>query len=486
MNRISGGLYMRHLLRSLALTALLGALLGFAGQASAVPAFARQTGWDCTQCHLSWLELTNVGRRFKLGGYQIMKNMDEGAVRPLVSLSFDDNPPLIPLAFWLQIADTHTQNVTTPGAGGSQGGNFPQNNEPYIQAATVFLNGKLIDHVGCFCQWTYDGLAHRIAADNEEVRIANEYKGESLRVLYGAAINNNPGMSDIYNSTWVWGWPYLTSAVGIGPTAGTLLGTAALAQSAAGGTVYAMINNTLYVEGGAYHYSDHGLQIFRINVDTPQATMLKGFAPYYRVALQQDWSRGRNSAEIGAYGLTADKYPSGYIAGPTDHYVDQGIDGQYQYITDKHRFSYQVTYLTEKQTLTASNALGVSTNPTDRVNQFATKFSYYYKKWYGINVGYQRTTGTTDPGLYNLGATTNGTNLGAVFGSLNSNPDTQAVIGELDYLFSITGKQSYRKNRLILQYTAYQKFNGATNNYDGTGRKASDNNFLYLALWSVW
>ena len=472
-------------IRSAAVALIAFVLVAFTPRADAVPAFARQTGWDCTQCHLSWLELTNVGRRFKLGGYQVMKNMDEGAVRPLVSLSFDDNPPLIPLAFWLQVSDTHTANVTTPGAGGSHGGNFPQNNEPYIQAATVFLNGKLYDHVGCFCQWTYDGLAQRFSADNEEVRIASEYQGEHLRALYGVAINNNPGMSDIYNSTWVWGWPYLSSAVSVGNNAATLLGSAALAQSSAGMTAYTMINNPLYLEGGAYHYSDHGLQIFRINTDTPQATELKGYAPYYRVALQHDWTHGRNSAEVGAYGLTADKYPGGYINGATDHYVDQGFDGQYQYVTDRHRFSYQVTYLTEKQTITATHALGQSTNPTDRVNQLATKFSYYYKKWYGVNVGYQRTTGTTDAGLYNAGAI-NGTTGGAVVGSVNSNPDTQAVIGELDYLFSISGKQSYRKNRIILQYTAYQKFNGGTNNYDGAGRKASDNNFLNLALWSVW
>ena len=43
--------------------------------AEAVPAYARQTGLDCTTCHMSWLELTNIGRRFKLGGYQLMKAM---------------------------------------------------------------------------------------------------------------------------------------------------------------------------------------------------------------------------------------------------------------------------------------------------------------------------------------------------------------------------------------------------------------------------
>jgi len=36
------------------------------------------------------------------------------------------------------------------------------------------------------------------------------------------------------------------------------------------------------------------------------------------------------------------------------------------------------------------------------------------------------------------------------------------------------------------QYVIYSKFNGASNNYDGAGRSASDNNTLYLALWFLW
>jgi len=36
---------------------------------------------------------------------------------------------------------------------------------------------------------------------------------------------------------------------------------------------------------------------------------------------------------------------------------------------------------------------------------------------------------------------------------------------------------------VLLQYTGYGKFNGAKNNYDGTGRNAKDNNTLFLDLW---
>jgi hypothetical protein len=33
---------------------------------------------------------------------------------------------------------------------------------------------------------------------------------------------------------------------------------------------------------------------------------------------------------------------------------------------------------------------------------------------------------------------------------------------------------------------AYQKFNGGTSNYDGSGRSASDNNTVYLLAWLMF
>jgi hypothetical protein len=37
--------------------------------------------------------------------------------------------------------------------------------------------------------------------------------------------------------------------------------------------------------------------------------------------------------------------------------------------------------------------------------------------------------------------------------------------------------------RIGAQYTAYDKYQGASNNYDGAGRNASDNNTLFLYAW---
>jgi len=40
--------------------------------------------------------------------------------------------------------------------------------------------------------------------------------------------------------------------------------------------------------------------------------------------------------------------------------------------------------------------------------------------------------------------------------------------------------------RLQFQYVAYSKFNGSSSNYDGFGRRAADNNTLYILTWLLY
>ena len=48
---------------------------------------------------------------------------------------------------------------------------------------------------------------------------------------------------------------------------------------------------------------------------------------------------------------------------------------------------------------------------------------------------------------------------------------------ELQYL-------PWLNTKIALQYTAYLKFNGNSKDYDGSGRNASNNNTLFLSLWT--
>ena len=98
--------------------------------AHAVPSFARQTGFECVNCHLSWPELTPLGREFKLGGYTLTK--EANGERPLFSFKTDSPPRWVPVAAMLQLSLTNTRS--TADADPSQ---FPRNNDVVLQQASL-------------------------------------------------------------------------------------------------------------------------------------------------------------------------------------------------------------------------------------------------------------------------------------------------------------------------------------------------------------
>jgi hypothetical protein len=444
----------------------IGILLS-AGSAHAVPSFARQTGFECTTCHVSWPELTSVGRTFKLGGYTLIKPVTSGE-RPILSFDKDADPPQIPLAVMAMGAVTHTANTNTAG---TVPDDFPKNNAFALQQFSLFLAGRASEHVGGFIQWTYDGIAHHSSIDNVDLRVANRYTASGADVTYGLSLNNSPTMSDIYNTTPVWGFPFAGSAVAPAPSASTLI-QEGLAQQVAGLTAYALWNKTLYAELGGYRTANKAFSVFRSGVDRSEAAVLDGTAPYWRLALQRDWDEGARSASVGIFGLTARKFPdSSAPFGRSDKFRDVGIDAQYQYITDTHRLTGQINYIRETQDLDGTFGAGGSTNPRNKLNSMTAKMSYYYALKYGLSLGYLRTKGDRDDGLYNTGEALNG--------SANGRPDSAAIVYELNWL-------PWRDRRFTLQYVSNLKFNGAKTNYDGFGRNAKNNDSLMVMAWFMF
>jgi hypothetical protein len=455
---------MRSAFRRLRLFAVVLGLSAAAAESVALPSFARQTGLECVSCHVSWPELTPVGRQFKLGGYTLIKQT-AAEERPLVSLDKDGPPPLLPLAAFAQASVTGTAKTDTPGADASS---FPAQDRLALQQLSLFIAGRMADHVGAFAQWSYDGVAHHSAVDNVDIRVADRYQGQGLDVAWGLSLNNSPTMSDIYNSTPVWSFPFVSSSVAATPSASTIV-EEGLAQQVAGLSAYSMWNRTVYAELGGYRTADGVFSILRAGVDRSTAAALRGTAPYGRLALQHEWDDGSQSAMVGAFGLRARKYPDPLNpAGATDTFSDLGMDAQYQYLTTAHRISGQLSYIHETQDLEGTFGLGNSANPRNKLSSFNAKVTYYYDLKYGVSLGYRHISGDADSGLYSSGV--------AVAGSASGRPDSSAFILELDWL-------PWRDRRFTLQYTAYQKFNGGTTNYDGFGRNAKDNNTLYLVAW---
>ena len=104
--------------------------------------------------------------------------------------------------------------------------------------------------------------------------------------------------------------------------------------------------------------------------------------------------------------------------------------------------------------------------------------SYYYDKTYGLTLGVFDVNGSKDQLLYNTGE--------ADTGSINASPNSRGYILQADW--TPWGKEGswgapWANMRLGVQYTGYTMFNGASHNYDGYGRNASDNNTLYTFIW---
>jgi len=422
----------------------------FAPTSMAVPAFARQTGMACVACHVNFPELTPFGRFFKLTGYTLSNNRT------------------IPLSAMVQVSRTSSRTVDQANF------DFVRNDDVALQQASVFLAGRIVDHVGVFAQWTYDGIAHHAALDNTDIRAAWHMTENDIDFIYGVTVNNNPTVSDVWNTTPAFGFPFASSSVSVTPAASTLI-DGGLAQQVAGLGAYVFWQRKIYAEFGLYRTADGAFSVFRTgqDINTPGGVArLSGANPYWRIAYNQEW--GAHSLMLGTFGLIADRLPDNTIPGtPTDRFSDYALDAQYQYLTLPHAFTAQAAWIYEKQnwrTSFPSGGIGAGptpANPSDHLTTFKAKASYMYERKYGATVGYFSTTGNADAGLYAPAPVT---------GSANGYPDSRGVIFELDYL-------PHPQVKLALQYTWFLKFNGAHTNYDGNGRNAMDNNTVYLLAW---
>ena len=420
--------------------------------ADAIPSMARQTGMPCAACHTVFPELTPFGRQFKLRGYSMSAPKGDDA-------SILDK---VPLSALLQVSRTSTKNVRTPEATSES---FPRDRETIVQAAGLYYGGKITDKSGALVQYNYDGIERRWGMEMFDVRYADAATlGKDF--VYGFTLNNNPTVSDLYNSTPAWGFPH-TGSPALMP-ASTLIDMT-LASQVGGVGAYALWDNLVYVEFASYRTTNKG--VFRpLGLGVPTDNVLKGYAPYWRLALQQE--TGPHSFSVGTYGMIGKLYADreDFSLG-TDRFRDFAIDGQYQFISEDHTFSAHATAIREKQEWNASFAQGLTSNSSTTLKTFRADVHYWFKRQWGGALQYFETRGDADDLRYNTGE--------AVMGSANGSPNSKGRIAELNYL-------PLQNVKLALRYTAFQEFNGARNNYDGFGRNAKDNNSIFLLGWFLF
>lgn len=433
-------------------TALALAASAFAVQpAAAVPAFAVQTGQPCQACHVGGFgpQLTPAGRAFKLHGYTTRMSsfnlpLSMMAVASYVNTRKDQNPPPAP--------------------------GFDPNDNVAIDQVSAFFAGGFGQHLGAFVQATWDGIGHKFAWDNLDLRAVTNVQVKDADVLLGATLNNSPTVTDAWNTTPAWGFPYTGSDLAPSPSASPLI-SGALAQNTLGLTGYAWINQAWYLEGGGY-WSPKAVTLDRLGIDPTDPGSIHGLAPYGRFAWQHNF--GPHNFEAGVFGMRSEINPGrDKSTGQTDNYTDLGVDVSDEFVRDNSDVvTFNARYIHERQDLKATYLLGGADHPRHSLEDFRADVSYYWRNKIGASVQLFDTTGSADPVL--------------LCDNRTAKPNSDGVTLQVDGTpwGAGNGPMGARFNmRVGVQYTLYGKYNGARSNFDGAGANASDNDTLRVFTW---
>ncbi|HTV86152.1 MAG TPA: cytochrome C [Dyella sp.] len=430
-------------------------LLVFPNRADAIPAFARQTHQPCAACHIGGFgpQLTPFGRQFKLLGYTLKVG----------------NDTKVPLSLMLVETYTQTQKAqTSPPANG-----FGTNDNTELEQASVFVAGRITENLGVLAQATYSQNGGLLGWDNSDLRYARSYNVDGHPAIWGLSLNNNPSVTDVFNTAPAWQFPYMAPDLAPGPPATPIL-MGGLAQQVVGLNAYTQINGALYLEAGAYRSLSPA---FLRDVNADFNGRLSGATPYARVAYT--WNLPTGNVEVGGFifhaarGLVTTNAQGNVVAagGPTDKFTDYGIDTSYQLLNgSNHILTVNGLYLSEQQQLDATYPAGGSSNLHDNLHALNVNASYWYENTWGVTLGAFADDGSKDLTLYGNNGSPN-TNGGVV--ELNWNP-----FGQAD-----SWAQPFLNVRFGLQYTWYTRYSGLVYNVDGMGRTAADNNTLFLYTW---
>jgi hypothetical protein len=415
-----------------------------------IPSYARQTGLSCSACHLAFPQLNSFGRQFKLMAYSLITEgtigeKSEGGKQKLRLPKISSFSAMAQLS-WSSL------NKEIPGT--------QNNNVEFPQQMSMFFSGSVTPRIGTFIQFTYDQQGAAFGIDNIDIRYANQAKLASKELIFGFSVNNNPTVQDVWNTIPAWGYPYASSEVAPTPTAATLV-EGGLAQQVAGAGAYALFSNLVYGEISFYRSAPQGAP------DPPgqDAEMIvKGVVPYWRVALQRQWSV--NYLEVGTFGLTGRLYPSG-VSGLTDYYTDLGFDMQYEHSLSRKNIVIHASWIHEMQNLDASHEAGDAQNIKNKLNSFKIDGNLFFSKGFCLTAGYFLLKGTSDMALYAPDP---------IDGSRTGIPDSDGWILQASCI-------PWLNTHFSVQYVVNNRFNGAKSNYDNFGRSASSNNTLYLLTW---
>ena len=434
--------------------ALAAAFVGLPRMAGAVPSFSSQTGLPCAQCHVMAFgpQLTEYGRQFKLNGYTFKKQ--DGSLN-------------IPLAATVIGGYSNVSKAApTPPP-------YSDKENVALQDVSVYVAGGITDHLGAFVKATYDHVFDTTAWNTLDVRYARTVDLWGHSSVLGIDVNNDPTAQDLWNSTPVWGFPYVGPELVPFPTTAPILDEA-LGNTVLGASVYSMIDSRWYVEVGFYKgLSDKWLANLG---DAGASPHIVGAAPYGRLTWHQQ--TGPHYLEVGLIGFSAKQQPFQPATTATNRSTDYGLDASYQFnIGTPQAFDAHASWIHEKRQLDASYAIGISDATSNTLDTFQMDVSYIMDQTWASTVGVFNTNGSTNRLMFTPGP---------VSGSASGAPTTGGYIVRFEWIpFGKFGSfaSPWLNLRMGAQYTGYWRFNGGHTNYDGFGRSATDNNAFFLYTW---
>jgi len=419
-------------------------------EASAIPSFSRQTNLPCSTCHYKFPELKPFGRLFKLNGY---------TMTGVASIKSANNDKIN-----LQLLKSLPISVSFQTSYTSVASKVPDNQNntfEFPQELGIYFAGEITPHIGAFIQISYEDQEGSIGLDMTDIRYANHTSIDNKDLLYGVSLNNSPTMQDVWGTVPMWSYPFTGSGTAPTPMISTMLESM---MNVLGFGTYVLYDNFIYAEVSAYRSVVQGGPI---PPNASSSNTISALAPYWRLALQHQWEN--QYIEVGTYGMAPQIFPSG-ITGKKDNYTDFALDAQYENSFNNGSLITHFNYIYEKRNLNATYASGGSASLSNTLNSLKVDAGYNSNAGYSFTVGYFNINGDADNKLYAPAQVE-----GSLSGSPNSNGFTlQATLAP------------WLNTQFSLQYVLYNKFNGSSDNYDGNGRNASDNNTLYANVWLMF
>lgn len=400
-----------------------------ATQAQALPSYARQTGMDCAGCHVGGFgpQLTPAGVMFKLTGYT----------------DTDGKSGKVPLSGMVVASWSRTKADQDPAPD-----HLKANNNFRMDEASLFLAGRLTEHMGSFVQVTHNGVDHSTSLDQTDIRYARTLELAGKDTILGVSVNNNPGVQDPFNTLPVWSFPFASSPAGFGTGEAATLINGGLEGRVLGASAYTLFDKSLYAELGTYRSMTPSVQRRLGLGEDPQRL---GGNTYWRLAWMKD--QKSQAFHAGVFGWNASLAPDRTAAGPSDKFRDVGVDASYQFLgTREHIATVNGSFVSERKTE------GVTGDVT-RLKESRLNGSYHFNQTWGGSVG--------------------------VFSTHGSDPadSTRGHLLQVDW--TPWGKESvsapnpfgWANLRLGGQYWIYNKFAGDSGS-------AKDHNTLYLFAWT--